>query len=243
MRYTCYDGLAACFRNSRYFTLNRADQPSGLLTNQLRSTRADILLRMAVSLRISLTWEPVIESLGEIYPESDCDPLLSIAPGISKKNLQPLFISKLPPELRCRIWSLVKSRSAYYASMMVLGETERILRRVDESTNYGTKELIVEPGSYIEATIESLYGTDYIQNLSIHETSVSEIFPQEHINEVQVISNVHGICAMRFSSQKWTSEWLGILPLVGRIWHGRISVTTNVLICNFHVYLSISLCS
>ncbi|KAI9641857.1 hypothetical protein NHQ30_009724 [Ciborinia camelliae] len=164
-------GIAACFHESCYWTYNSPNSPrselSGRCERQLRGTRAEVLYRMGISLRISPTWEPVWECIGELYPRLDTDTLLFIAPGISQ-NYQPSFLSKLPPVLRCRIWSLVKPGVAYYASMMVLKETGRLSWRAYESMNNHIKELVVEPSCYIEATIETIYGTEYIRNLSIH---------------------------------------------------------------------------
>ncbi|ESZ96611.1 hypothetical protein SBOR_2978 [Sclerotinia borealis F-4128] len=230
------NGFTPCFHESCYWTLNPTDLSSHRWDRRLRGTRAEVLYRLSISLRISSTWGHISESIGELYPRSDCDTLLSIAPE-SSQIYQPFFLSKLPPELRCKIWSFVKRGPAYYyKSMMVVGETHRLLSLTHDSTNHGFEELSIEPGCYIEATIESIYSTEYIRNLSIHKTSISGIHIPEAITEVQFISSVHGICAMRFSGSgsNWKSKWLGTVPLKGRTWHGRISITTDILFCYFN---------
>ncbi|ESZ96609.1 hypothetical protein SBOR_2976 [Sclerotinia borealis F-4128] len=190
---------------------------------------AEVLYEMATNFKVSTAWENPAESNGSLYPEFDCDILLSTLEDASAR-FQPFFLSKLPLEIRSRIWSYVGFRSAYSAFMLVTGETSRLAQQVSRPN---IRELIVKPNCYIGVSSINIYGTTYIRDFGRHVTSGTRIKISKTVTEIEVVSSVHGICSIRFSGCDWASRWLGRSPKKGRIWYGTIQLTSNVLI-GFH---------
>ncbi|KAI9641939.1 hypothetical protein NHQ30_009808 [Ciborinia camelliae] len=194
-----------------------------------KHSSAKFLYQMARNLRISTAWANPAEWNGPLYPQIDCDNLLSTIEDTSAR-FQPLLISKLPLELRSQIWSYVGSNAAYSAFMLVTGETTRWTQHISQPT---TQEFSIEPDYYIIASSINIYGTKYIRGLTRHATSSTGIRISQRVTDIDIVSSVHGICSIRFSGSGWTSRWLGVIPTTSRVWYGTIRLTTDILVC-FH---------
>ncbi|CAD6444463.1 8cb59fe5-0eb8-4ac9-b0a2-3efd34542900 [Sclerotinia trifoliorum] len=123
---------------------------------------AEFLYKLATSLKISSAWENPAGSNDPLYPQINYATLLSTVEDISAR-IQPQFLSRLPPELRYRIWNYVGSKAAYSAFMLVTGETTRLAQQISQPS---VQDLIIEPDCYIEAGSIDIYGTGYIRDLT-----------------------------------------------------------------------------
>lgn len=192
---------------------------------------------MALSLQPSTTWERHSDIHGPLYPQFECDSILSRASD-GFVELQPLFLADLPPEIRSRIWNFVGSSTAYSALILVTGETSKLAHQIQTP---GVIKIAVTPGYFIEASFISMYGTQYIQSLvtkkSSHTGTNKSIKITEIITGIEVISSVHGICCMRFLSSDWKSDWLGNVARMTRCWYGTIPLSNEVLVCFYNVGL------
>ncbi|KAF7898448.1 hypothetical protein EAF00_004894 [Botryotinia globosa] len=83
------------------------------------------LHKVCKSLSISPAWENIAESESCLYDQAVRSNLLSDMTELGPKY-QPLFLSKLPLELRALIWGYVGPSSAHGSFMIVAGETSRL---------------------------------------------------------------------------------------------------------------------
>ncbi|TEY35479.1 hypothetical protein BOTCAL_0589g00010 [Botryotinia calthae] len=220
------DTFAYCFHDWCY----------SVLSWKTKQNSAKFLFELGRKLNTSPVWEKSAEWTGPLYPQIDSNTLLSTADDGSAK-LQPLFLSRLPAELRSRIWSYIGSEAAYSAFLLVVGETSHLASQISQPTS---ELLPIEQNSYIRATFNEIYGTEYIQDLTQDATSSGGLRISQTVSEIDLISSVHGICAIRFSGRGWTSEWLGKIPHTGHSWHGTILVDdTNLLICSHNCIVGV----
>lgn len=208
------DAFAGCFHDWCY----------SIFTWKFGPDKLELLCQMAKSLQPSCAWERPAEMNGSLYSQLNCDSLLSSVDSISAE-FQPFFLAKLPLELRSQIWNLVGPTSAYSALMLVTGETSTLAHQVQ---NTAIRKLKISPGDYIEASIINMYGTQYLQNLTTQKVSTSGVKIAETVIRIQVVSNIHGICSIRFLGQNWRSKWLGTIPPRGCCWHGGNEFATNL---------------
>ncbi|KAF7954430.1 hypothetical protein EAE96_005551 [Botrytis aclada] len=209
------DTFAYCFHDWCY----------SVLSWKTKQNSAKFLFELGRNLNTSTVWEKPAEWNGPLYPQIDSNAILSTADD-EFARLQPLFLSRLPVELRSRIWSYVGSEAAYSAFLLVVGEISHLARQISRPTE---DLLAIEPNSYIRAVFNEVYGTEYIRDLSQDSTSSGGIKILETVIEIDIVSSVHGICAVRFLGSSWTSEWLGRIPQTGHSWYGTIQVETNLL--------------
>lgn len=216
------DTFAYCFHDWCY----------SVLSWKTKQSSAKFLFELGRNLNISTVWERPAEWHGPLYPQIDSNALLSTADdGFAR--LQPLFLSRLPLELRSRIWGYVGSETAYSAFLLVVGETSHLAQKISQPT---TQLLPIEPNCYIRASFNEVYGTEYIRDLAQDTTCSGGIEILQTVTEIDIVSSVHGICAIRFAGSSWTSEWLGRISQTKHSWHGTIQVeNTNLLIYSHNV--------
>ncbi|KAF7889648.1 uncharacterized protein EAF02_002063 [Botrytis sinoallii] len=220
------DTFAYCFHDWCY----------SVLSWKTKQNSAKFLFELGRSLNISTVWEKPAEWNGPLYPQIDTDALLSKADDGSAR-LQPLFLSRLPAELRSRIWSYVGSEAAYSAFLLVVGETSHLAQQISQPT---TQLLPIESNCYVRADFNEVYGTEYIRDLAQDTTSSGGIEILQTVTEIDIVFSVYGICAIRFSGSSWTSEWLGRIPQTGRSWYGTIQVDNTNLLVYSHNGLCVS---
>ncbi|KAF5872981.1 putative btb poz domain protein [Botrytis fragariae] len=186
------DTSAHCFHDWCY----------SVLSWKTKQNSAKFLFELGRNLNTSTVWEKPAEWNGPLYPQIDINALLSTADdGFAR--LQPLFLSRLPVEIRSRIWSYVGSETAYSAFLALFNEV------------YDTED--------IRASAQDTKSSGGIEIL-------------QTVTEIDIVSSVHGIYAIRFSGSSWTSEWLGRIPQTDHSWYGTIQVDdTNLLIYSHNV--------
>ncbi|KAJ8067100.1 hypothetical protein OCU04_004476 [Sclerotinia nivalis] len=170
--------------------------------------------KVCKSLSISPAWENTVESEACIYNTTIINSLLSDTTELSP-NYQPFFLSKLPAELRARIWEYVGAASAYTSFMIVAGETSRLFHHIHRATDCA---LTLYPNLHLIPKMIKIFGTDYIQ--SIHADSVTiPITDQEVACTYKLAIGTHGICAIKVISQYRSSAWIGKVPTSGLVWY------------------------
>ncbi|KAF7870429.1 hypothetical protein EAF04_004174 [Stromatinia cepivora] len=148
------------------------------------------------SLSISPAWENTVESEACIYNTTIINSLLSDMTELSP-NYQPFFLSKLPAELRARIWGYV-------------GETSRLFHHIHRATDC---VLTLYPNLHLIPKMIKIFGTDYIQ--SIHADLVTIlIIDQEVACTYKLAIGTHGICVIKLIGQYRSSAWIG--PVLDR---------------------------
>ena len=93
------------------------------------------LYKFAQSMEKSPFWHHIIEDNGQLHSEASLQALLANPYGTTP-DLQPLFLSRLPPELRSYIWGYIASRTPYSAFLLVAGEASRLARHLPGSTDW-----------------------------------------------------------------------------------------------------------
>ncbi|KAF7952288.1 uncharacterized protein EAE97_001785 [Botrytis byssoidea] len=117
------DTFAYCFHDWCY----------SVLSWKTKQNSAKFLFELGRNLNISTVWERPAEWHGPLYQQIDSNALLSTADdGFAR--LQPLFLSRLPLELRSRIWGYVGSETAYSAFLLVVGETSHLAQQISQPT-------------------------------------------------------------------------------------------------------------
>ncbi|KAJ8067102.1 hypothetical protein OCU04_004477 [Sclerotinia nivalis] len=214
------DQLASCFHDWCY----------SIFTWEFGHDNLELLYQMGTSLQPASAWQMPAEMKGPLYPQVNCDNLLS---GVDSKTamFQPLQIAKLPPEIRCRIWNFVGPTSAYSAFMILIGETSTLARQMRAPA---VRELAIKPGYYLEPSIINMYGTQYIQALVTQKDSSLGVKVVGTVTKIQVVSSVHGVCSIRLLGRNWESKWLGTIPRMGPRWYGEITLENNVLVCFYN---------
>lgn len=194
------DQLAFCFHDWCY----------SLLTWKLKDCPASLTYKLARTLTPeSAKWEEVHERRHDLDSSSRLKILASHEP-------QPLFLSRLPMELRTCIWRYTGLTTPYSAFILVTGETSRLGRYLRSPPS---REVIIERGSWLSAKMISVFGTEYIQSLIIDTHFQGRL--RDTIG-VKYITSLGGICAIQLLGPDWESDWIGKIPNTDRIWHGMI---------------------
>jgi hypothetical protein len=83
---------------------------------------------------------------------------------LASSQSQPLFLSRLPAELRTYIWRYIGSMTPYSAFILVADETSRLAHHLHCPSS---RRLILERGSHLSTKMISVFGTEYVQDFVI----------------------------------------------------------------------------
>ena len=218
------DNVAFCFHAWCYSTL---------IWRLSHCTKLN-LYKLVQSMEKSPFWHHIVEENGKLNSEFSLQALLA-NPYCTTPNLQPLFLSRLPPELRSYIWGYIPSMTAYGSFLLVAGETSRLARDLRGSTDW---ILGFDEGSHLSAKMITVFGTEYIQHLS-EESDDRE--PESSLKILGVVTGLkfitgfNGVCALKLLCHEWESDWLGKIPTTGRLWYGIIQGMLPGLRCHYNV--------
>lgn len=172
------------------------------------------LHKVCKSLSISPAWENIAESEGCLYDQVVRNNLLSDMAELGPKY-QPLFLSKLPPELRALIWGYVGPSSAYGSFMIVAGETSRLFYQMHRPAQLA---LALYAKSNLVPKMIKIFGTDYIQSLCADSTTIP-ITESAIACSYKLAIGTHGICAIQIVSEDGSFCWVGKVPTSGLVWY------------------------
>jgi hypothetical protein len=176
----------------------------------------------------STFWHRTIQDNGELYSEASRQTLLAnLSP-----DLQSLFLSRLPPELRSYIWDYVPSTTAYNVFLLVAGETSQLARHLRDSTNW---VLGFDDGSRFVR--RSRFSTPSMLTYSKSPTTESKSNLQIFVVVIglKFVTNLNGICAMKLLGYDWESDWLDKIPDPGRVWYEIIQGMLPGTRCHYNV--------
>ncbi|KAH6692790.1 hypothetical protein BKA61DRAFT_281285 [Leptodontidium sp. MPI-SDFR-AT-0119] len=132
---------------------------------------------------------------------------------------QPIFLSRLPAELRIYIWGYTGLMTPYSAFLLVRGETSRLVGHLRSPPSRG---IILHQRPYLSANMVSVFGTEYIQDLIVDGDSEGNRWSIRDATGLKYITSLGGLCAIQFLGIDWESDWIGKIPSVDCVWHGII---------------------
>jgi hypothetical protein len=142
-------------------------------------------------------------------------------------KLQPLFLSRLPLELRSLIWRYVSTTAAYSAFILIAGEMAELARHILSGTPT-SYDLYLKEGLRLSATMVSVFGKEFIQSISADGSPEAGVEIPGGMIEINFVRSFGGICALRFvgiyGETIGESRWLGKIPTAGCNWHGEMNV-------------------
>ncbi|KAH9204759.1 hypothetical protein DL95DRAFT_529136 [Leptodontidium sp. 2 PMI_412] len=204
------DRLAFCFHSWCY----------AVLTWELKGCSVPVIYRLARA----LAPDPSIwEDIQERRHNSDSASRLKM---LACYGEQPLFLSRLPTELRTYIWRYTGLMTPYSAFLLVKGETSRLAGHLRSPPSRG---IMLQRGSYLSANMVSVFGTEYIQDLIMGGDSKENCRPNSDTTGVKYIISLGGLCAIQFLSIDWESDWIGKIPSVDCTWYGIIRGAVSTL--------------
>ena len=103
-------------------------------------------------------------------------------------------MSRLPVEVRVRIWEYVGLGTPYSAFILVAGETSCLARYVESRQ---TPDLALERGCHLLAKTIMVFGTEYIQHLSYNKDLRVTSKVLKDVTRLRFITSVSGICAIK----------------------------------------------
>lgn len=208
------DRLAFCFHEWCY----------SILKWKLKGCHKSIIFKLARTLTPDPTiWENVCEQ------QYDLDSVSRLQ-MLARNDSQPLFISRLPTELRTYIWRYIGLITPYSAYFLVEGETSRLARHLHCPSSH---HIILEQGSRLSAKMISVFGTEYIRDWIMDRDRESNLV--RDTTEVKYVSSLGGICAVQLLGIGWETDWIGKIPSAGCIWHGMIRGNVSTFRCGYNV--------
>ena len=207
--------LAFCFHDWCYT----------VLIWKLKGCPNSVIYKLARTLTPDST---IWENIWEWRHDLDSESRLQI---IARHESQPLFMPRLPMELRIYIWQYVGLMSPYSAFILVISEACRLARHLRPPSSC---KLILKRKSYSPAKMVSVFGTEYMRELAIDRYLESNLQSFGDIIGLKYISSLGGICAIQLLSINGKSDWIGKIPNGHCIWHGIIrgSVSSFQYRCN-----------
>ncbi|KAF7908443.1 uncharacterized protein EAF01_004198 [Botrytis porri] len=172
------------------------------------------LHKVCKSLSISPAWENIAESEGCLYDQVVRNNLLSDMTELGPKY-QPLFLSKLPLELRALVWRYAGPSSAYSSFMIVAGEKSRLFYQMHRPADLA---LALYPKSHLVPRMIKIFGTDYIQSLCAESTTIP-ITDSATACSYRLAIGTRGICAIQIVSEDGSFYWVGKIPTSGLVWY------------------------
>jgi hypothetical protein len=129
---------------------------------------------------------------------------------------QPLFMSRLPTELKTYIWGYTGLKTPYSAFLLVKVETSRLVAHLRYPPG---RRLIPYQGPSLSANMVSVFGMEYIQDFRKDGDSG---WSHGDATGLKYITSFGGLCAIQFFGIDWESDWIGKVPSVDCVWHGII---------------------
>lgn len=210
------DRLAFCFHDWCY----------SILIWKLEGCPTSVIYKLARTLTPdSSIWENICERRHDLDSASRLQMLAS-------HESQPLFLSRLPVELRTYIWRYIGLMTPYSAFILVAGEVSRLARHLRYPSS---RDIILERGSHLSAKMISVFGTEYIQELVMDRDLERNPGSFEDTTGVKYITSLVGICAIQPFSIDWESDWIGKIPNAQCIWHGMIRGRASTFQCSYNV--------
>ena len=151
---------------------------------------------------------------------------------LANPESQPLFLTRLPAELRTHIWRFVGLRTPYSAFILVADEVSRLARHLHCPTS---REICLNQGSHLSAKMVSVFGTEYIQDLILDRDYERTHKILKDITWVRYITSLGGICAIQLYGSHWESSWIGKIPSTDCIWHGIVRGTSSCFRFSYNV--------
>jgi hypothetical protein len=214
------DQLAFCFHSWCY----------AVLTWELKGCSVPVIYRLARALAPDPSiWEDIQERRHNLDSASRLRMLAC-------HGEQPLFMSRLPTELRTYIWRYTGLMTPYSAFILVKGETSRLVGHLRSPPSRG---IMLQQGSCLSANMVSVFGTEYIQDLIMDGDSKENRGSIGDTTGVKYITSLGGLCAIQFLGIDWESDWIGKIPSVDCTWHGIIRGAVSTLRYDY----SVSSCS
>jgi len=197
------DRLAFCFHDWCY----------SILIWKLKGCPTSVIYKLARTLTPdSSIWENILERRHYLDSASRLQMLAS-------HESQPLFISRLPVELRTYIWQYIGLMTPYSAFILVADKVSPLAHYLRYPLS---RDIILERGSHLSAKMISIFGTEYIQELVMDRDLEDNPGSFGHTTEVKYITSLSGICAIQLLSANGESDWIGKIPNAHCIWHGMI---------------------
>ena len=151
---------------------------------------------------------------------------------LASHESQPLFLSRLPVELRTYIWRYIGSMTPYSALILVVGEVFRLARHLCYPSS---RDIILDQGSHLSVKMISIFGTEYIQELVMDRDLEGNPGSIKDTTGVKYMTSLGGICAIQLLRNDWESDWIGKIPNVQCIWHGIIRGRASTFQCSYNV--------
>ncbi|EPE25069.1 hypothetical protein GLAREA_11650 [Glarea lozoyensis ATCC 20868] len=138
---------------------------------------------------------------------------------VASHEVQPLGLSNLPIELRVKVWRHVGLMSPYSAFITVISETCRLAHRLR-----GPSNTLVhwKQGSRLSAQVISVFGTEYIQSLTVDQGCGYTPYEPSGTTYLRYIQSCGGICAIQLVCNSRNSGWIGKIPTGNCIWYGHV---------------------
>jgi hypothetical protein len=145
--------------------------------------------------------------------------------------------SKLPPEIRSRIWKYVDCLSPYSAFILVAGEASHLISHLNPPRS---REIVLKRRSYFSAKMMTVFGTEYLQDVRCGEGFELNSQVLGIVTGVRFVVSLGGICAIKLIGGEWETDWIGkIPPSTCAAWHGIIQGTVRALHFSYNVGLGI----
>jgi hypothetical protein len=141
-------------------------------------------------------------------------------------------IWELPLEIRVCIWEHVGILTPLSAFLLVAGETSRLASHIHCPVS---RKVVLKPGSYLSAKMVTVFGTEYVQDLTTGEESQVSSKVSGVILGLKFAACLSGICAIKAIGRDWETDWVGKIPRIGRVWYGMICGTGYVFYFNYSV--------
>ena len=120
----------------------------------------------------------------------------------------------LPLEIRTYIWEHVGILTPYSAFLLVAGETSRLANHLHCLVS---REVVLKPGSYLSAKMVTVFGTEYIQDLTSGEEFQANSKVSGIILGLKFVAGLSGICAIKAIGCDWETDWIGKIPRTGSV--------------------------
>jgi hypothetical protein len=220
------DGPAFCFHDWCY----------SILIWKLRRFSKTVINSVIYKLVRSLTpnpslWKNICEARHQLDPNRCLQTLIAHSER-SPLEFQPFLMSRLPAEVRVRVWEYVGLSTPYSAFVLVGAELPRLARYVKSRP---TRDFIFKRGYQLYAKTIMVFGTEYIQDLDYGEDCKAASKVDRDVVGLKFVTSLGGICAFKIFSVDWETDWIGKVPRVGHVWYGTIQDIGPRLCCAYNV--------
>jgi hypothetical protein len=164
-------------------------------------------------------WQNIPEADSQLDLIGSLQTLIAHANPPLFEPLLPL-ISRLPIEVRARIWEYIGLNTPYSAFVLVAGEISRLIRHIESREAY---DLALGQGCYLTAKTIMVFGTEYIQRLSYDRDCKATSKVLGDVMGLRFIASLGGICAIKVFGVDWETDWLGKVPGRGHFWYGTVN--------------------